>query len=63
MGGLGSAVCEVISGSDDPACRVQVKRLGIPDEFAPNGTAEELYSYYGYDFQGIYDAAKAMLKK
>lgn len=62
IGGLGSAVCETLAACENPVCRVQVKRLGIPDKFAPNGTAEELYKYYGYDYDGIYKAAKAMLK-
>jgi transketolase len=62
-GGLGSAVCEVLEGSDDPEIRVQVKRLGIPDCFFIQGAPEEVYAYYGYDAQGIYRSAKEMLGK
>lgn len=43
IGGLGSAVCEVVSEH----CPVPVMRLGINDMFGQSGTPEELLEYYG----------------
>lgn len=59
IGGLGSAVAEVIAESDKPC---QFKRLGIPAEYAGFGSANELYAKYGYDCQGIVNAVRIMLK-
>ncbi len=43
IGGLGSAVCEVLSESYP----VKVTRIGINDEFGQSGSAKELLAYYG----------------
>ena len=43
IGGLGSAVCEALSG----CCPVPVLRLGIQDLFGQSGTAAELLEHYG----------------
>lgn len=59
--GLGGAVCEVVCGSDDPACRVQVKRMGVPDTYWPEGTPEDLYDLLGYDYNAIYREAKKIV--
>ncbi|MDD3414906.1 MAG: transketolase C-terminal domain-containing protein [Lachnospiraceae bacterium] len=59
IGGLGSAVAEVIAESGKTC---QFKRLGIPGEYAGFGTANELYAKYGYDCQGIVNAVHIMLK-
>lgn len=63
-GGLGSAVAEVVSSCDDPALRIPVKRLGLPTtEFFIQGEAEEVYAYYGYDYNGICRTARKLLGK
>lgn len=53
IGGLGSAVCEVLSES----CPVPVVRVGVNDEFGQSGNAVELLKLYGLDSENI--AAKA----
>ncbi len=45
IGGLGSAVCEVLSGK----LPTKVYRIGIHDEFGQSGQAQELLEYYGLD--------------
>lgn len=63
-GGMGSAVAEVVSECDDPALRIPVRRLGLPTtEFFIQGEAEEVYAYYGYDYNGICKAARELLNK
>ena len=54
IGGLGSAVCEVLA-EEYPS---KVARLGIKDTFGKSGSATELMSYYGIDSEGIYNAVK-----
>ncbi len=58
FGGLGSTVAEVLA--EERIC-CKFKRLGIPDLFAAFGEPEDLYRTYGYDANGIYAAAKALL--
>ncbi|MBQ7541898.1 MAG: transketolase family protein [Clostridia bacterium] len=53
IGGLGSAVAEVLAESDIP---VRFKRLGIPDKFAPIGLHEDIMSILGIDSNGIINA-------
>ena len=53
IGGLGSAVAEVLSECDIP---VKFKRLGIPDKFAPIGLHEDIMSILGIDSNGIISA-------
>ncbi len=61
-GGLGSAVAEVVSEFPDASLRIPVKRLGLPtSEFFIQGEAEEVYAYYGYDYNGVCKAAKEIL--
>ena len=61
-GGMGSAVAEIITASPDPATKVPVRRLGIPDCYPIQGEkAEQIYAYYGYDAAGIVKAAHDML--
>ena len=43
IGGLGSAVCEVLSEE----CPTQVIRIGVKDTFGKSGKAEELLDYFG----------------
>lgn len=54
IGGLGSAVCEVLA-EEYPT---KVTRLGIKDTFGKSGNATELMSYYGIDAEAIYNEVK-----
>ena len=58
IGGLGSAVAEVIAGCGK-GCAFQ--RLGIPDTFAKIGLHEDLMSYYGIDANGIVTAVREIM--
>ena len=58
IGGLGSAVAEVIAGCGK-GCAFQ--RLGIPDMFAKIGLHEDLMSYYGIDANGIVTAVREIM--
>ena len=49
IGGLGSAVCEILS-EEYP---VKVERMGINDCFGRSGKAEELMTYYKIDAEAI----------
>ena len=49
IGGLGSAVCEVLS-EEYP---VKIERMGILDSFGRSGKAEELMKYYRIDSSAI----------
>lgn len=49
IGGLGSAVCEVLA-EEYPA---KVERMGMPDCFGRSGKAEELLEYYKIDTNSI----------
>jgi transketolase len=55
IGGLGSAVCEVLS-EEYP---VKVKRVGINDTFGQSGTPKELLKYYNLTFQNIANVVKS----
>jgi 1-deoxy-D-xylulose-5-phosphate synthase len=59
VGGFGSAVIEFMC---ENAYKAEVKRLGIPDKFIGHGTQKELYKECGFDPDGIYLAAKSMVK-
>lgn len=50
IGGLGSAVAEVLAGA---GLGVPLHRLGIADVFAESGSREYLFSRYGLDTQAI----------
>lgn len=54
IGGLGSAVCEVLAES----CAVPVLRVGVRDEFGRSGQVPELLELYGLTAKNIYDTAK-----
>jgi 1-deoxy-D-xylulose-5-phosphate synthase len=58
-GGFGSAVLELLA--ENCVNGVQVKRLGIPDEFVEHATQAQLRSKYGLDEEGIFRAIKQML--
>jgi len=59
IGGLGSAVSEVLSAKQ-PAL---LRRIGLNDEFAESGTPEALYVKYGLTEKHVVKEAKAMLRK
>jgi transketolase len=59
IGGLGSAVAEVLA-STIPA---PLERVGIPDTFAESGDYNELLDKYGMSRQDIVEAVKRVLKR
>lgn len=56
-GGLGGAIAEVLAVEHPAPMRI----LGIPDVFAPTGTAEFLLEYFGLTAEGIERAAMELL--
>ena len=58
IGGLGSAVCDVLS-EQAPA---KVLKIGINDEFGESGPAAELLVKYGLDTESIYKKIKEFSK-
>ncbi len=58
IGGLGSAVCDVIA-EKTPA---KVMKIGINDTFGESGPAVELIKKYGLDSDSIYAKVKEFLK-
>jgi transketolase len=59
IGGLGSAVAEVL-GSTHPA---PLERVGIPDMYAESGDYENLLDKYGMSVDNIVDASKKVLAR
>lgn len=57
IGGLGSAVCELLSTSN-PA---KVVRLGVQDKFGTSGDPAELVTAYGFDADAVADAVRKNL--
>lgn len=57
IGGLGSAVCDVVSDKYP----VRVTKLGMQDVFGESGPAAELLKKYRLDAQGLYDQIKESL--
>ena len=58
IGGLGDAVASVLA---EEGLSVQFKKHGLQDIFSAIGYAEDLYSYYGLDANGIADQARLMM--
>lgn len=58
VGGLGSAVAEVIA---DLGKGCAFKRMGVPDEFVPVGYPEDLYSHYRLDSEGIIETVREVM--
>jgi transketolase len=58
IGGLGSAVAEIISEKFP----VPVKRIGVRDRFGTSGSADELIKYFGLTPEAISQAALEVLK-
>jgi transketolase len=57
IGGLGSAVCDVLSES----LPTPVKKIGVPDVFGESGTAAELVKKFGLDGESVYKTVKAFV--
>lgn len=60
MGGLGSAVAEVVVESGKGCA---FKKLGHPDKFAPIGLHEDIMSIVGIDANGIIEAVREVMHK
>jgi len=60
IGGLGSAVAEVVVESGKGCA---FKKLGIQDKFAPIGLHEDIMSILGIDSNGIIEAVREVMKK
>ena len=58
IGGLGSAVCEVLSENHP----VKITRIGTNDEFGQSGTAKELMAYYGLNSEKLAEKILGLLK-
>ncbi len=58
FGGLGSAVAEVVVETHPVSMRI----LGVPGVFAPTGSASWLLEHFGLTAQGIFDAARDLMK-
>lgn len=58
IGGLGSAVCEVLSENYP----VKVNRIGTNDEFGQSGTAKELMAHYGLNSEKLTEKIIGLLK-
>ena len=59
QGGFGSAVLEFFADHD---YSVQVKRLGIPDNFIEQGSPDDLYAMLGLDAEGITESIKELMQ-
>lgn len=58
-GGLGGAIAELLA-TEYPT---RMRMLGLPDVFAPTGTADFLLEYFGLTSTGICNAAIELIKK
>ena len=58
IGGLGSAVCDVLSENHP----TPVMKIGVNDVFGESGPAVELIKKYGLDSEGIYEKVKTFMK-
>lgn len=59
VGGLGSAVAEVVVETEP----VPMRLLGVPGVFAPTGDTEWLLAHFGLTAEGIFEAALALLSR
>jgi transketolase len=57
IGGLGSAVAEVVS----EVCPVPVVRHGVPDKFGKSGAGKDLLEYFNLNAKGIVEKVKIAL--
>ena len=56
IGGLGSAVCDVLSAK----CPTKVVKIGMNDEFGMSGSAADLLEHYGFTASNIVKTVKEM---
>ena len=59
IGGLGSAVAEVLS--ENHPCIM--KRIGVQDKFGESGKPDELYKKYGLDADSIVEEVIKLVKR
>lgn len=59
MGGMGSAVCEVLAENFP----VPVRMIGIRDRFGVSGESDELFKHFGLTAEDIVKAVKEVIKK
>ena len=57
IGGLGSAVCDVLSEN----LPTPVKKIGVQDVFGESGSAAELVKKFGLDAESVYKTVKAFV--
>ena len=57
IGGLGSAVAEVLAGH----AGAKFERVGIQDKFGKSGKPDELFAAYGLTAENIVEKCKATL--
>jgi transketolase len=57
-GGLGAIVAEITAQE----CPVKMRILGVPDENVIHASPLEVFRHYGFDYQGIYQAALEIIK-
>ncbi|MCF6174598.1 MAG: transketolase family protein [Victivallaceae bacterium] len=57
IGGLGGAVCEVLSEH----CPTRVKRLGVPDKFGEVATEQYLFDKHGFGPEQVKEACRLMV--
>ena len=57
IGGLGGAVCEILSENHP----VKVKRLGIPDKFGEVASEEYLFEKHSFGVKNIVEACKSII--
>ena len=57
IGGLGSAVAEIIAGSNG----AKFKMIGIEDKFGQSGTQKELFEYYGLTAENVANVVRKEL--
>ncbi len=57
IGGLGSAVSEVLSEQ----CPVPMRRIGINDTFCSSGTAADLFEHYGLTAENVAQAGRRVI--
>ena len=53
IGGLGSAVAELIAEKAPDALRTPMRRIGVQDRFGTSGDMDELFREYGLDVQAL----------
>lgn len=58
IGGLGSAVCDVVSG----ACPCVVKKIGVEDSFGMSGPAAELLKKFGLSAENIVAKVRELVR-